>query len=184
MALNPPFQRLLRQGGFLGRRPPTDNQETLPLPYSWILSNRLAIGPMPRQAFQWEQLEQAGFRSRFSCCYPEEEQFSPIPDHWQIRSLALPDHRNQEELKAEKLLEALDLARGLLNSGSPVYLHCFAGRERSPLIGVGLTALERQIDVFAALDWVRRCHPAATPIYEQLDLLDRLLREHPDMKKG
>ena len=158
MALNPRFQKLLRQGGFLGRRPPVANQEALPLPYSWILTNSLAIGPMPRQACQWEQLDEAGFRARFSCCYPDEEQFSPVPDHWQSLSLALPDH------------------------GSPVYLHCFAGRERSPLIGVGLTALERQIDVFAALDWVRRCHPAAMPIYEQLDLLDQLLRDHPEMK--
>lgn len=184
MALNPPFQRLLRHGGFLGQRPQTDNQETLPLPYSWILTKSLAIGPMPRQPSQWVQLEQAGFRSRFSCCYPEEEQFSPIPDHWQSLSQALPDHRNQEELTSERLSEALNLARGLLHSSAPVYLHCFAGRERSPLIGVGLTALERQIDVFAALDWVRRCHPAATPIYEQLDLLDQLLRVHPDMKPG
>ena len=182
MALNPRLQKLLRQGGFLGRRPPVANQEALPLPYSWILTNSLAIGPMPRQACQWEQLEEAGFRARFSCCYPEEEQFSPVPDHWQSLSLALPDHRNQEELRPERLLEALHLARGLLHSGSPVYLHCFAGRERSPLIGVGLTALERQIVVFAALDWVRRCHPAAMPIYEQLDLLDQLLRDHPEMK--
>jgi len=183
MAFNPPFQRLLRQRGFLGRRAPTEKQETLPLPYSWILTNSLAIGPMPRQPSHWEQLEQAGFRSRFSCCYPEEEQLSPIPDHWQSLSLALPDHRNQEVLRPERLLEALDLARGLLHSSAPIYLHCFAGRERSPLIGVGLTALERQIDVFAALDWVRRCHPAAMPIYDQLDVLDQLLRGHADTSK-
>ena len=165
MGLYPPFQRLLRQRGFLGRRTPTENQESLPLPYSWILTNRLAIGPMPRQASHWQQLEQVGFQSRFSCCYPEEEQFSPIPDHWQSLSLALPDHRNQEDLRPEKLSEALDLARGLLNSRPPVYLHCLAGRERSPLIGVGITALERQIDVFAALDWVRRGPTAPAPRY-------------------
>jgi hypothetical protein len=176
MALNPPFQNLFRQGGFLGRRSPVEPTPPLPLPYSWILTNSLAIGPMPRQPSHWEQLEQAGFHSRFSCCYPQEEELSPIPDHWQSRSLALPDHRNQEALKPERLLEALELARGLMHSSAPVYLHCFAGRERSPLIGVGLTALERQVDVFEALDWVRRCHPAAMPIYDHLDTLDQLLR--------
>jgi len=31
--------------------------------------------------------------------------------------------------------------------------------------------------VFEALDWVRRCHPAASPIYGHLDVLDQVLRQ-------
>jgi hypothetical protein len=41
---------------------------------------------------------------------------------------------------------------------------------------VGLTARRRQIDIYAALDWVRRCHPAALPIYGHLELLEAILR--------
>lgn len=175
----PPFDRLLRPGGLLGRRtpPPEAGAQPLPLPYSWILTNLLAIGPMPRHPSHWQQLEQAGFRSRFSCCYPNEEQLSPIPDHWRSESVGLPDHREQEDLLAERLNEALDRAEGLLQAEAPVYLHCFAGRERSSLMAVGLTARQRGMDVFEALDWVRRCHPAASPIYGHLDVLDQVLRQ-------
>ncbi|MFO0040152.1 MAG: hypothetical protein ACK522_14590 [Synechococcaceae cyanobacterium] len=175
----PPFDRLLRPGGLLGRRtpPPEAGAQPLPLPYSWILTNLLAIGPMPRHPSHWQQLEQAGFRSRFSCCYPNEEQLSPIPDHWRSESVGLPDHREQEDLLAERLNEALDRAEGLLRADAPVYLHCFAGRERSSLMAVGLTARQRGMDVFEALDWVRRCHPAASPIYGHLDVLDQVLRQ-------
>lgn len=174
----PPFDRLLRPGGLLGRRtpPPESGSQPLPLPYSWILTNSLAIGPMPRHPSHWQQLEQAGFRSRFSCCYPNEEQLSPIPEHWRSESVGLPDHREQEDLQPERLQEALDRAEGLLRSEAPVYLHCFAGRERSSLMAVGLTARQRGMDVFEALDWVRRCHPAASPIYGHLDVLDQVLR--------
>ncbi len=172
----PPFDRLLRPGGLLGRRTPPQEPSSLPLPYSWILTNVLAIGPMPRQPSHWQQLEEAGFRSRFSCCYANEEQLSPIPGHWRSESVGLPDHREQEELQAERLYEALERAQTLLRDEAPVYLHCFAGRERSSLMAVGLTARQRGMDVFEALDWVRRCHPAASPIYGHLDVLDQVLR--------
>ena len=171
-----PFERLLRPGGLLGRRKQAPEQEILPLPYSWILTNQLAIGPMPRHPGHWQQLELAGFRSRFSCCYAQEEKLSPVPAQWRSTSVALPDHREQETLTPERLKEALKGAWLLIEAGDPLYLHCFAGRERSSLMAVGLTAKARDMDVFAALDWVRRCHPAALPIYEHLDILDQILK--------
>jgi hypothetical protein len=175
MAFLSPLRKLLRQSGVL-RPAASEPQENIPLFYSWILTNSLAIGPMPRLTSHWEQLELAGFSTRFSCCYPEEERICPLPQHWRSVSFALPDHRNQETLSPERLAQALGLAQELLNEHKPVYLHCFAGMERSPLIAVGLTAQERNIDLFAALEWVRRCHPSAIPLYEQLDILDQVLR--------
>lgn len=173
------FQRLLGRG--LRRRGPAPvSLGPPPLPYNWILTNELAIGPMPGAGAHWSQLEEAGFRSRFSCCYAEEEALStPVPPHWRSQSVALPDHRQQETLQPERLLSALDAAEAMIAEQSPLYLHCFAGRERSSLLAIGLTARRRSIDVFAALEWVRRCHPAAAPIYEQLDILEQLLRRGP-----
>ena len=146
-----------------------------PLPYSWILTNQLAIGPMPVSPLHWQQLEEAGLRGRFSCCYPDEEISPPLPAGWLEARVSLPDHRQQEGLRLERLLEALSTAEQLLDTGTPVYLHCLAGIERSPLLAVGLTSRRRGINVFDSLDWVRRCHPAALPIYDHLELLERIL---------
>lgn len=151
--------------------------EEPPLSYSWILTSRLAIGPMPRSLQHWQQLEEAGFRSRFSCCYCDEEVVS-IPAHWSSDSIALPDHREQEPMLAERLELAIASARFLLESGPPVYLHCWAGRERSPLVAVGVMAHEKRGDLFEALEWVRRCHPQASPLYGHLELLDQILRKN------
>jgi protein-tyrosine phosphatase len=140
-----------------------------------VLTSRLAIGPMPRSQLHWQQLEEAGFLARFSCCYPDEEIFAPIPEHWRSAGVALPDHREQEPMQPERLDLAITTARNLLEADAPMYLHCWAGRERSALIAVGLMVQERGGDLFAALEWVRRCHPAASPIYGHLEILDQLL---------
>lgn len=146
-----------------------------PLPYSWILSRRLAVGPMPSSPAHWQQLEDAGLFARFSCCYPNEQGPAAVPAHWVSDGLPLPDHRRQERLELATLVKVLKRVEGLLSEGSPLYLHCLAGIERSPLVAVGLTALERDLSLFDALDWVRRCHPPAKPIVSHLELLEQLL---------
>lgn len=155
---------------------PQRNPQPTPLSYSWIVRQEFAIGPLPSRPSHWLQLEQAGFKTRLSCCYPEEES-SPIPDDWNTFSLSIPDHRQQEVLTKERLSDVLFTAESLLSGGNiPLYIHCFAGRERSALIAVGLTALRKDIDIFSALDWVRRCHPLAQPSYEHLDLMEKILK--------
>ncbi len=89
----------------------------------------------------------------------------------------MPDHREQETLTEERLFKAIQTAEELLKESSPVYLHCLAGRERSSLMAIALTARKKQIDIFSSLDWVRRCHPAASPLYDQLELLEMVLKK-------
>lgn len=147
------------------------------LPFSWVLTNQLAIGPMPRSESHWRQLQDAGFRSRFSCCYSEEETRMIPPEGWKSDRVSLPDHREQEPMRMEALALALTRAEALLREAPPLYLHCMAGCERSPLVAVGLMARVRGIDMLGALAWVRRCHPMAAPIYPHLALLDTMLSE-------
>ena len=147
-----------------------------PLSYSWILNHQLAIGPMPRRSFQWKQLEDVGFNTRFSCCYPHENVFAPIPSDWSSANIPLPDHRQQELLDIDRLMLALSTAEQLIVTSAPVYLHCFAGQERSSLLAVGLTSKLKNIDVLSALEWVRRCHPISAPNYEHLEMLEKILK--------
>ncbi len=155
------------------------------LPFSWVLTDQLGVGPMPRSETHWRQLEDAGFRSRFSCCYPQEESGLILPPGWQSDGVALPDHRNQEPLQEARLALALSRAEALMNRAAPMYLHCLAGCERSPLLAVGLTARTRRTDLLSALAWVRRCHPMAMPIYSHLALLEAVLSAGPEaMENG
>jgi hypothetical protein len=158
--------------------PPDFRTDKRPLPYSWIITSRLAIGPMPRSEFHWQQLEEAGFRGRFSCCYPEEEIFAPVPEHWLNDGFSLPDHRDQEDLQPEMLEQAIKTALNLLSQSQPIYMHCLAGKERSSLMATALVATINNKDLFDALEWVRRCHPSASPIYSHLDVLEQILKQN------
>ncbi len=172
-----PLRRL-----FQGLRPvdrPLPPMAERSLPCSWVLTGQLAIGPMPRSDRHWQQLEDAGIHSRFSCCYPDEESALVLPPGWTSDRVSLPDHRQQEPLQQERLALALARAETLVNQAAPIYLHCMAGYERSPLLAVGLTARLRGIDPLAALAWVRRCHPMAMPIYDHLVILETLLSSQP-----
>jgi hypothetical protein len=167
------LRRLLRSGQGFTR--PDPSLQLRHLTFSWVLTDQLAIGPMPRSEMHWRQLEAAGFKSRFSCCYPGEEAGLILPAGWQSDGVALPDHREQEPMQEARLALALSRAEALMLQAPPMYLHCLAGRERSPLLAVGLTTRRRQVDTLAALDWVRRCHPMAMPIVSHLVLLEAMV---------
>lgn len=175
------LDRLSRNSDPKYQKPTRQGSRTLQ--YSWILNGKFAVGPMPQTPEQWLQLEQAGFRSRFSCCYPEEEIYAAAPSSWLSDRVSLPDHRRQEIMKPENLAKALIKAEAVIASQPATYLHCFAGRERSPLIAVGLLARSQGIDILTALDHVRRSHPGATPIFSDLDQLEQLLKSiEPDLR--
>lgn len=159
----------------LSRRFTTAAPVPPPLPYSWVLTGQLAIGPMPSTPEHWQQLQDLGINSRFSCCYPEEEAQITPPTDWHSSGMPLPDHRQQEKLTEQRLSTCLDRVEATLDNHAPLYLHCLAGKERSPLLAVGLVARRRRLNLFDALDWVRRCHPMANPIYGQLEMLEQVL---------
>jgi protein-tyrosine phosphatase len=146
--------------------------------YGWIITGKLVIGSMPRAEEDWSLLENLGITKRFSCCYPKEHVFSPIPSHWLSEEVSLPDHRLQEELSPEKLKLALDSAISFIeeDGNKPIYLHCLAGQERSCLLAVGIVCRSTNKNVFEGLEWVRQCYKRAKPLYQHLEILEQILQ--------
>ncbi len=154
-----------------------DNNARTDFSFSWIITGKLAIGPMPRYEDDWNLLEKSGIKKRFSCCYSEEHIFTPIPRDWKSSGFSLPDHRLQEELTPEKLRLALTEAINLFSQDdSPMYLHCFAGQERSALLATGIVSITENKDLFEGLAYIRQCYPKAKPLYEHLDILEQVLK--------
>jgi len=167
-----------QQSGNKKQLPQKDSTLISAFNYSWIITGKLAIGAMPRQIEDWILLEQNDIHKRFSCCYAEENIFTPIPAGWKSKEVSLPDHRVQEDLTIKKLIYALDEAIELIyQENGPVYLHCFAGQERSSLLATGIVSLIEDKDLFESLAWVRQCHKRAKPLYDHLDILEKALKE-------
>lgn len=144
------------------------------LPLTWLRTRKLAIGPMPQTPDHWRLLQQSGVQSIFSCCDPDEGPWEP-PQEWRQRRFTLPDHRQPEVMTRELLEGALIAALDLYNSHPPLYLHCWAGMERSPLVAVGVLCRAESLNLFDALAQVRSQHPIAKPLVPHLLILESIL---------
>ena len=144
------------------------------LSISWLRTRRLAIGPMPQIQQHWLALQQQGVQSIFSCCEVEEGPWLP-PQEWTQRRFPLPDHRQPDVMTSAMLDQAINAALDLYLTGSPLYLHCWAGKERSPLVAIGLLCRAESLNLFEALAQVRSQHPIAKPLISHLLILESLL---------
>lgn len=94
--------------------------------------------------------------------------------------MPLPDYRNIEDLNSDHLADAINRAIGLYQLAPAcetggLYLHCWAGRQRSPLMATALLHRSEGLPLLDALAEVRRLHAASQPIAAHLALLDGLL---------
>jgi protein-tyrosine phosphatase len=119
-------------------------------------------------------LQQLGIGSVFNCCGPQEGAGLPPVDLLAVQ-LALPDHRNQFPLTSTLLDGAVTQALVLLEQHPALYLHCWAGIERSPLLAVALLCRSEGLDLFTALAQVRQACPQARPLRHQLVVLESWL---------
>lgn len=152
------------------------SESALPRPFSWIRTGKLAIGAFPRSAAHWHNLQQSGVAAVMSCCEPSEGVWDP-PQHLASRRHPLADHRNPEAMDAPRLSQAIEGAVELYETQPALYLHCWAGIERSPLVAVGLLCRVEGLSLFEALDQVRLQHPIARPITRHLVILEALLQQ-------
>ena len=140
----------------------------------WVLVQELAVCPAPRAERHLERLTEAGVTAVLSLC---SEQEAPPPagleSRFECRRLVLPDHRVErlpELAQLERALEAL----AELRAKGPVYVHCVAAMERSPLVCLAWLVRRHGLTPQRALDYLMQVHPGTNPLPGQLALLAQL----------
>ena len=142
----------------------------------WVLVNQIALGPAPRTAQHLQQLSDAGVRAVLSLCSHEE---APPPEglstSFVCERLVLPDHRSGRTLTLEELRHAMGLVQQLNQANAPVFVHCVAAMERSPLVCLGWLVQQHKLSPTEALDYIMQVHPGTNPLPAQLALLEELV---------
>jgi hypothetical protein len=138
----------------------------------WVLVQELAIGPAPRAERHLERLAAEGVRGVLSLC-GEQEALPPsgLEQRFACRRVVLPDHRSGRMPVAEELGQALAALAQLLQEG-PVFVHCVAAMERSPLVCLAWLVRQRGLSPQRALDYLMQVHPGTSPLPGQLELLE------------
>ena len=143
---------------------------------NWVLVDELAVGPAPRAERHLARLEAEGVCAILSLC--SEEEAPPLPGmtrRFSCSRLVLPDHRVARLPEVRELEIALD-ALLLLHSHGPVFVHCVAAMERSPLVCLAWLVSRYGQSPQAALDYLMQVHPGTNPLPGQLKLLNQLGR--------
>ena len=140
----------------------------------WVLTNDLAVGPAPREDWHIQRLKAAGIHGVLSLCSLEEVQPPRgFTDQFQCQRIVLPDHRRPEVLTLDQLKSSL-LALSELRQQRPVFVHCVAGVERSPLICMAWLVQQQHLNPSEALDYLMQVHPGTNPLPRQYELLKHI----------
>jgi hypothetical protein len=151
-----------------------DNPQIFGFRFDWVLAQELAVGTAPRTKLHLDLLSLEGIEAILSLC-SEKEAAPPaeLASRFFSKRLVLPDHRS-ERLPELSELEAALTALAELRRHGPVYVHCVAGVERSPLVIMGWLMKQHQLTAQRALDYLMQVHPGTNPLPGQLDLLSKL----------
>lgn len=153
--------------------PPPANQGSR-FRISWVLVNELAVGPAPRAERHLVRLEQEGVQAVLSLCALEEAPPPPgLGQRFACARVVLPDHCTGRAPQLDELERALAVLAELHQCG-PVFVHCVAAMERSPLLCLAWLVQSRGLSPQRALDYMQQQHPGTNPLPEQLRLLRQL----------
>ena len=101
---------------------------------NWVLNEELAVGTAPQKQTHLEKLADEGIKSIFSLCGENEVKNDlNLEKLFEHKRYVLPDHKTGKILSSIELNESLVILRNLLKFG-PVFVHCYAAVERSPLV--------------------------------------------------
>ncbi|MEB3320956.1 MAG: dual specificity protein phosphatase [Cyanobium sp.] len=136
-----------------------------------MLRHELALGPAPSRDDHLQLLREEGCRAVLSLCQPgEQPHLEGLDQQITWRSVPLPDHRSSEPLTPLRLEAALQALDQLQECG-PVFVHCLAARERSPLVCMAWLMRVRGLSRQQALEYVSQVHPGTNPLPQHLALL-------------
>ena len=140
----------------------------------WVLVEELAIGPAPRAGRHLDDLEAEGLKAVLSLCSPAEAELAPgLAERFSHQRFVLPDHRTGRMPELAELEGALAALAALRQQG-PVFVHCVAAMERSPLVCLAWLVSRHGQTPQRALDYLMQVHPGTNPLPRQLALLVQL----------
>ncbi len=143
--------------------------------YSWVLVDELMVGSAPLKMDNLIELEKNGIKSVLSLCSDKEVVIpNEINNFFVCKSFILPDHTYKRVTQSDEIITILGILEELINQG-PVYVHCFAGVERSPLVCMAWLVKKYSMSINESLIYLMNVHKKTNPLPKQIACLHKIL---------
>ena len=143
--------------------------------YSWVLVDELMVGSAPLEISNFIELKKEGIKSVLSLCSAKEVVIpEEINNFFVCESFVLPDHTYKREPQTDEINKILQILEDLINKG-PVYVHCFAGVERSPLVCMAWLVKKYSMSINESLIYLMKVHKKTNPLPKQIACLQKIL---------
>ena len=140
----------------------------------WVLNNELAVGPAPLKKSHYEYLFNKNIKSILNLCNEKEAPIDEIfKSVFNIKRYTLPDHKVNKEIEIHEINAIIKIIESLKSNGA-VYIHCFAGIERSPLICMAWLISKHKLSPERSLDYLMEVHKGSNPLPSQYKLLSHI----------
>ena len=138
---------------------------------NWVLNNKLAVGPAPRNIEDIKELKHNRIKWILSLCSENEVNVEVnYEKDFLCKRIVLPDHKHKEALTIDQLNLAINTLSEIIEFG-PIYIHCVAGVERSPLVCMAWLVKHHDLTCTEALDYLMDVNTGTNPLPEQFRLL-------------
>ena len=149
-------------------------QSSKKLSFSWVLVDELMVGSAPLTNDHLMILEREGIKAVLTLCSTKEVNIPQEIDKYFIhQSFILPDHTFKKYPQPHEIFSVLEILENLIKNG-PVYVHCFAGIERSPLICMAWLIKKYKMGVNESLRYMMSMHKKTNPLPGQIDCLHKI----------
>ena len=142
--------------------------------FNWILRNKIAIGTAPMNEDDTKILKDFGIISILSLCdIKEVNPPANLEEKFICKRFVLPDHTYDKKMNLEELKLVLDILGKLILDG-PVFVHCKAAVERSPIVCMAWLIKEKKLNYQQALSYLMEVNKGTCPSKDQLELLKNI----------
>ena len=129
--------------------------------FNWILINKLAIGTPFISEEQKFFLKGKGIisildlRNKNDFLLIDQEKYVKNTQGFKYKNFQLPDHKSKRFAQKEEIINAVETLDYLITKG-PVFMHCHAAVERSPLISVAFLIKTKKLNCTQAYEYVKQ----------------------------
>tara|TARA_B100000242_G_C42798276_1_gene371339 strand:+ start:185 stop:637 length:453 start_codon:yes stop_codon:yes gene_type:complete len=140
--------------------------------FNWVLTNKIGIGTPLRSKEDVILLKKKKIKSILSLCSNTALDHN-LHINFEQKTYQLPDHRSGSCPSINQIRQIIKIIEELIIEG-PLFIHCEASVERSPLICIAWLVSKEGIPLEHAVSYLREVHPNSNPHFDQLEVLKNI----------